>query len=62
VRLVIRADENVVLEQTLTGEDEEPLAVDVDLTGARRLSILVDFGDKTDIADHLDLCEARIIK
>jgi len=62
VRLVVRADENVLLEQTLTGEDEQPLAIDLDLTGARRLSILVDFGDKTDIADHLDLCEARIIK
>jgi len=62
VRLVVRADENVLLEETLTGEDEAPLAIDVDLTGARRLSILVDFGDKTDIADHLDLCEARIIK
>lgn len=62
VRLVIRADENVLLEETLTGEDETPLAIDVNLTGARRLAILVDFGDKTDIADHLDLCEARIIK
>jgi len=62
VRLVVRADENVLLEETLTGEDEAPLEIDVDLTGARRLSILVDFGDKTDIADHLDLCEARIIK
>jgi len=62
VRLVIRSDENVLLEETLTGEDEQPLAIDLDLNGARRLSILADFGDKTDIADHLDLCEARIIK
>ncbi len=62
VRLVIRGDENVLLESLVTGEDDEPLSIDVDLTGARRLTILVDFGDKTDIADHLDLCEARIIK
>jgi len=62
VRLVVQGDENVLLEEMVTGEDDAPLPIDLALTGVRRLSILVDFGDKTDISDHLDLCEARIIK
>ncbi len=61
VRLVISGDEKVLLETTVTGADP-PKPVDLDLTGVRRLAILVDFGEKLDVADHLDLCEARVIK
>ena len=62
VRLVIRGDEQVLLTLTVAGTDEQPQPIDVDLSGARRLTILVDFGDDLDVADHLDLCEARIVK
>jgi len=61
VRLVIRGDDRVLLEKTLTGTDP-PLPVNLDISGVRRLSILVDFGEDLDVADHLDLCEARIIR
>ncbi|HUT92860.1 MAG TPA: NPCBM/NEW2 domain-containing protein [Thermoguttaceae bacterium] len=61
VRLVIRGDDRVLLETTVTGTDP-PLPVDLDLSGVRRLAILVDYGADLDVADHLDLCNARIVK
>jgi hypothetical protein len=61
VRLEIRADDRVLLEKAITGEDA-PLPINLDISGAARLTILVDFGEDLDVADHLDLCEARIIK
>ncbi len=61
VRLVISGDDKVLLEATVTGTDP-PKPIALDLTGVRRLSVLVDFGTQLDVADHLDLCEARIIK
>jgi len=61
VRLVIHGDDKLLLESTLTGVDP-PQPVDLDLTGVRRITILADFGDQMDVADHLDLCQARILK
>jgi len=61
VRLVIRGDDRVLLETTVAGTDP-PLPVDLDLSGVRRLAILVDYGADLDVADHLDLCDARIVK
>lgn len=61
VSLVIRGDDKVLYEGTLAGTDE-PRPIELDLGGVRRLSILVDFGQQMDVADHLDLCNARIIK
>jgi len=60
-RLVIAGDDRVLLEATVKGTDL-PKDVDLDITGVRRLSILVDFGEDLGVADHLDLCEARIVK
>jgi hypothetical protein len=61
VRLVLRGDDKVLLEATLTGADA-PKPIDVDLAGVKRLTVLVDFGEEMDVSDHLDLCNARIIK
>jgi hypothetical protein len=61
VRLVIHGDERLLLETTITGTDP-PLQIDLDLTGVRRLAILADYGDDLDVADHLDLCDARVVK
>ena len=36
--------------------------IDVDVAGVRRLVILADFGDDLDVADHLDLGNARLIQ
>jgi hypothetical protein len=61
VRLLIHGDERLLVETTITGTDP-PQQLDLDLTGVRRLAILVDFGDDLDVADHLDLCDARVVK
>ncbi|MBN1912641.1 MAG: NPCBM/NEW2 domain-containing protein, partial [Pirellulales bacterium] len=61
VRLEIRGDDRVLYERAFGGSDP-PEALDVDLSGVRRLTILVDFGNGLDVADHLDLCDARIVK
>lgn len=61
VRLVVRGDDRVLLDSTVAGTDP-PLPVDLDLSGVRRLAILVDYGADLDVADHLDLCNARIVK
>jgi hypothetical protein len=61
VQLVIQGDDRQLYSGKLTGSDP-PVELDLDLAGVRRLTILVDFGDDLDVADHLNLCEARIVK
>jgi len=61
VRLVISGDDKQLLESTLTGTDP-PRPIDLDLSGVRRVTVLVDFGAQLGVADHLDLCNARVIK
>jgi hypothetical protein len=61
VHLTITADDRELFSQAVTGRDE-PIPLELDITGARRLKILVDFGEELDIADHLNLCDARITK
>ena len=61
VELMIRGDNRELYSGKIAGKDE-PIEIDADLAGVRRLTILVDFGDDLDVADHLNLCEARIVK
>lgn len=61
LHLVISGDDRVLLETAVTGADP-PKPVELDLSGVRRIAILADFGEEMDVADHLDLCEARILK
>ena len=61
VRLVIHGDGRVLFEADVAGTDA-PKLLDLDVSGVRRLVILVDFGENLDTADHLDLCEARVVK
>ena len=61
VQLVISGDGKELFSKAITGR-EEPFPLSVDVRGVRRLKILVDFGGEQDIADHLDLGDARLIK
>jgi hypothetical protein len=61
VRLIIRGDGRELLDATLAGKDA-PRPVDLDLTGVRRLTIVVDFGESLGMGDYLLLCNARLSK
>jgi hypothetical protein len=61
VQVVISGDGKELLKTAVTGEDP-PRALDLDVAGVRDLEILVDFGEMIDIADHLDLADAKVIK
>ncbi|MFZ1935057.1 MAG: NPCBM/NEW2 domain-containing protein [Thermoguttaceae bacterium] len=61
VRLVVRGDDKVLFEAAFTGSDA-PRPIDLDVTGVRRLTILADFDDGINRADHLLLCNARVSK
>ncbi len=41
---------------------EPAVPLDLDITGVKRLEIAVDFGGDLDVADHLDLCDAKVLK
>ena len=61
VRLVIRGDDNVLLNTVIAGTDP-PRPIDLDLTNVQRLTIVVDFGDGLVAGDQLLLCNARVLK
>lgn len=61
VRLVIEGDGRELWNSRVTG-NQAPLAVDLEIAGVKRLTILVDYGDNLDTGDWLNLCNARIVK
>jgi hypothetical protein len=61
VRLTIRGDERVLFDSPIRGADA-PLNIDLDVAGARRMTIVVDYGDTRGIGEHLILGNARIFK
>ena len=61
VRLVVRGDDKVVFEANFAGSDA-PRSIDVDVTGVRRLTVVVDFVDGLSRGDQLLLCNARVSK
>jgi hypothetical protein len=61
VRLVIFGDDKTLLEHDVVGS-QEPLAIDLDLTGVSRLKIIADFGSGGEVMDLFDLCDARILQ
>ncbi|HVW37925.1 MAG TPA: NPCBM/NEW2 domain-containing protein [Pirellulales bacterium] len=61
VRLAILGDDKPLFEGAVTGRDD-PLPLDLDLSGVNRLKIVVDFGAGQEVQDLFDLCDARILK
>jgi hypothetical protein len=45
--------------RTIRGGDA-PMPVSVDLTGAKRLELIVDYADRADVLDHADWLDARL--
>jgi hypothetical protein len=61
VKLSIFGDDKALLEKEVAGRTD-PLEIDVDVTGIKRIKIVVGYGADSDVADHLDLAEARVTK
>jgi len=61
VRVVISGDGKPLLETTVSAADP-PQDVNLDVSNVRNLEILVDYGEGESTGDHLDLCDARLIK
>lgn len=61
VELVISGDGRELFNRAVSGRDKA-FPIELDISGIRRLKILVDFGDQMDIADHLNLGDARLIR
>jgi len=61
VTLEIRGDDQVLWEGTIDGS-EPPVEIDVELGSARRLQLVVDYGENLDYGDRLHLVEARFTK
>ena len=40
----------------------KPVPIDVDMTGARQLDLVVDYADRADVLDHADWLNARLVK
>lgn len=61
VRLVIRGDERVLWEGDVMAGNP-PQMLNLATEHVRVLSILVDYGDGHETADHLNLCDAKVIR
>jgi hypothetical protein len=61
VQLSIYGDDRSLVNADIAG-DERPREIKLDVTGVKRLKIVVDYGQNLDTGDWLNLCEARLIK
>lgn len=61
VLLEISGDGKSLWKGTVRG-GEAPQSLEVDVSGVKRLEILADYGAGEDVADHLDLGEAKVVK
>jgi hypothetical protein len=61
VRLEIYGDDRLLLEDDIAGHDP-PRSIELEISGVKRLKILVDYGGNLDSGDWLNLCDARIVK
>lgn len=61
VMLEITGDGKSLWKGSVRGS-EAAQALELDISGVRRLEIVADFGEGQDVADHLDLCDAAVTK
>lgn len=59
--VVVKVDDQERFRRRLTGADL-PVLVDLPLDGAQTLSLIVEYGEGLDLADHVDWCDARLLK
>jgi len=61
VRFRVFVDGNVKYTSPTIRGRERPVPVSVDLAGAERLDLVVDFADRADVEDHADWLDARLV-
>jgi hypothetical protein len=61
IELEIRGDGRLLWQGAVAGK-RDPVELDVKLNGARRLQLVVDYGENLDYGDRLHLVEARVTK
>jgi len=61
VQLKISTGDQVLWQGEIEGS-APPVEIQVELNGARKLSLLVDYGSNLDFGDRLHLVEARVTK
>jgi len=57
----ILGDDKTLVKEAIAG-DAKPRSLSLDVTGVRRLLIMVDFGKGQGLSDHVDFCNARLTK
>ena len=62
VSLLIEGDGQALFSSTVDGESPEPVKIDLEIEGVRRLSIQILFGEAGDLGDRLHLIELRAVK
>lgn len=60
-RLTITADERTLLDTELRG-DQAAENLELNVTGSKRLKIVVDYGENLDIGDWVNLCDIRMVR
>jgi len=60
-QVAIKADGKSLWQGAVRG-DQPPVDVELELAGAKRLEVTVDYGDDLDVADRVDLGDARVTK
>ena len=58
----VRVDDKIRYESPPMASGETARVVDVDITGAKFLILMTEFGERGDVQDHADWAEARIIR
>ena len=61
VALEVKGDGKSLWKGSVRGNEAAQL-LEIDVTGVKRLEIVADYGEGQDVADHLDLCDARVTK
>ncbi len=58
----VLGDEKILFDSGLVHGTDQPILVSVDISSVNVLTLLVDYGDELDLADHADWAGARLIK
>lgn len=61
VEVEISGDGRSLLKSAFQGADS-PRPLDLDVSGVKRLRIVVDYGEDLDVSDLFDLCDAKVLK